>query len=542
MNGSNWLLLDTETTGMTSPIFVVDIAAQRMRSWEPMGEPFRRLLNHERDIPSEASRVHGYTREILERDGESPSKVYAEFFEYAAGLPVASYNLTYDWDTVLIPEWQRLGIAQIGSRGLCALRLAQRLLDPVPAGNCKLQSLRQYYRLEERGAHTAMGDVLTVVDLFAQVLRPIAEQRGLETWPAVTAYAADEWYPSRIAFGKHKGRSIWEARGNREMHSWLEWLAGSSNGRSAKMGRWYLRQLGMAQPEFACVATMGRDETGDGTGTSLHGAAIVLYEYPEMKKLQALVDAARTRLAELEVTYTIDKARVDSLQATLFQRLRAGCEERDRLRLAVNFLQRFLKTLMEQGEDEAAQVDQEFREAKAQSKREYERTAQALAARRELTAEQESELAKLWKLLVKLYHPDRYSNEPDKLATYGKLTAVINRAKDDADLETLRQIACDPEGFILRQGWAGLDFREEEQVAQLRKLWESLELEILNVLEAANVLRGSREFELYQIIAEKPVMLDDIVAKQAKSLDLEIENLRVEVDRLTTEVSKLTES
>jgi len=25
--------------------------------------------------------------------------------------------------------------------------LAQRLLDPVPAGNCKLQTLRQYYRL-----------------------------------------------------------------------------------------------------------------------------------------------------------------------------------------------------------------------------------------------------------------------------------------------------------------------------------------------------------------------------------------------------------
>jgi len=82
---------------------------------------------------------------------------------------------------VLKPEWKRLRISPIGSQGLCALRLAQRLLDPVPAGNCKLQTLRQYYRLSERGAHTALGDLQTVVDLFAQVLRPIAEHRGLDT-------------------------------------------------------------------------------------------------------------------------------------------------------------------------------------------------------------------------------------------------------------------------------------------------------------------------------------------------------------------------
>ena len=36
---------------------------------------------------------------------------------------------------------------------------------------------------------------------------------------------------------------------------------------------------------------------------------------------RVLVEAARARLAELEAACTIDKARVDSLQAGLFQRL-----------------------------------------------------------------------------------------------------------------------------------------------------------------------------------------------------------------------------
>jgi len=62
----------------------------------------------------------------------------------------------------------------------------------VPAGNCKLQTLRQYYRLPERGANTALGDVFTVAHLFAKVLRPIAEQRGLATWEQLTAYSAEE--------------------------------------------------------------------------------------------------------------------------------------------------------------------------------------------------------------------------------------------------------------------------------------------------------------------------------------------------------------
>jgi DNA polymerase III epsilon subunit-like protein len=172
LNKNNWILLDTETTGLAAPIFVVELAAQQMRGWSAEGEPFRKLLNQNQEIPAEASRVHGYTREILERDGEPAQQVYPEFAAYAGNLPLVSYNLEYDLDEVLRPEWRRLRIAPVGQRGFCALRLAQRLLDPVPAGNCKLQTLRQYYRLPERGAHTARGDVQTVADLFGTCCAP----------------------------------------------------------------------------------------------------------------------------------------------------------------------------------------------------------------------------------------------------------------------------------------------------------------------------------------------------------------------------------
>ena len=82
----DWIVLDTETNGLLPPIAVVELAAQRMRGWDPVGPSFRFLLNQNAEISPEASRVNGYTREILERDGEQPLTVYRAF----AFIPVDS--------------------------------------------------------------------------------------------------------------------------------------------------------------------------------------------------------------------------------------------------------------------------------------------------------------------------------------------------------------------------------------------------------------------------------------------------------------------
>jgi uncharacterized coiled-coil DUF342 family protein len=69
---------------------------------------------------------------------------------------------------------------------------------------------------------------------------------------------------------------------------------------------------------------------------------------------------------------------------------------------------------------------------------------------------------------------------------------------------------------------------------------ESLEKEILSVLEATNQLRESPEFELYELIAEKAEMFDDVVAKQTTLLEKEISDLTNEADKLSNEIGKLT--
>ena len=541
MKKTDWILLDTETTGLSGTIYVVELAAQRMRGWEPIGEPFQKLLNQNQDIPAEAARVHGYTREILERDGDPPLDVYREFAEYAGSLPLVSFNLEYDLEQVLKPEWKRLRIAPIGSQGFCALRLAQRLLDPVPAGNCKLQTLRQYYRLSQRGAHTAPGDVQTVVDLLGVVLKPIAEQRGLDTWERIVDFTFEEWYPSRIAFGKFKGHLFTEAKQNPKMRRWIDRLAGSSNARSAKMGRWYLRELGRGiEPEvdLSIFPSAGRVSAEEAEAAIELG--LIVYLNPELEELRHLVAGLRDHLARLEVEYTREKSKVDALNAILFRRLRANYENRDQLKLIVDYRRKYLDSLLRGSDDEAEGVEGDYQKARTQSEQDYQQTAEAVANKKQITAEEEEELGILWKKLVKLYHPDRFAHEPNKMGTYERLTSAINQAKDKGDISTLREIANDPDGFIIRHGWKRLDFSEEKEIKQLRSVYETLQLEIFNLIESLNQVRESPDYELSLLSTRSPGMLDEVIAERAKLLEKETVELKIQADKLAQEIAELT--
>jgi len=446
-------------------------------------------------------------------------------------------------DEVLKPEWKRLRIVPIGREGFCALRLSQRLLDPVPAGNCKLQTLRQYYRLPEQGAHTAIGDVQTVIDLLRLVLRPIAERRGLNTWEKIVAYASEEWYPSRIGFGKFKGRLVWEAKRNPDIRRWVEWLAGSSNLRNAKMGRWYLRELDrdierQVDPVVFAEPILEEAEAATPAGVK---PDLVIYINPELEELRRFVAGSRAYLASLEAKYTREKSKLNVLNATLFSRLRPHYEKRDQLKLVVDYRRKHLDSLLHGSDDEAELVKEDYERAKTQTEQDYQQTAEAIANKKQVAPEDEEELVNLWKKLVKLYHPDRFAHEPGKLETYEKLTSAINQGKDNGDIATLREIANDPHGFIMRQGWQSLDLEEEEEVQQLRSVYETLQLEIINAIEALNQLKESPDYDLFALIEGKPEMLDELVSERTKILEREINELETEADKLAMEIEELTD-
>ena len=178
--GTNWVVVDTETAGLYEPIHIVELSAQLMKGWEPQGEPFRMLLNHNVPIPPEAVAIHGYTQEYLRRNGHEPRRVHSAFREYASDYPLVAHNLSYDWNRCLEPEWGRLGVPQIGQRGFCCMMLARRLVPEV--SSYRLEALKQCFQLTPSQGHRAEHDVRTVVELFQRVYRYRLEPTGLDTY------------------------------------------------------------------------------------------------------------------------------------------------------------------------------------------------------------------------------------------------------------------------------------------------------------------------------------------------------------------------
>ena len=542
-----WVLMDTETTGSGVQILVVDLGAQRMRGWLPEGPPFHRLLNRGVNVSPETTRAHGYTRETLERDGEPVEAVYEAFADYVQELPLVSYNLHYHLDQVLLPEWKRLGIGRTGTRGFCALRLTQRLLDPVPAGNCKLRTLRQYYRLPQRDGQGAQSNVETVIDLLGQVLRPIAEHRGLSSWRTVCDFTTREWYPARIGFGKFKGRLFRDAETDGELREWLGRLWQSSNRRNAAVGAWYLARLAEREPwevalrpsETTALLGLGtRDTHEDDAGA--HEPGIVIYADPAVEELKRLVDAARSRLAELEAQYMNDLARAEFIEWRIYALLRDRYRRRDRLERLVEYRRRYLETLLQDGEEEAEHVAGAHEEAQVELESDYESLDRDAGRRTEPTAEQEQEIKTLWRKLVKMFHPDRHAGEPEKQERYNQLMQVINQARDGGDIDVLCEIADDPEGYIGRQGWGRLDMADDDDPDHLTRMYEGLRAQILSVLDSLNALHQSPAFDMHGRVEAAPEVLDEIAEEQGAILDEEIDALLAEAHQLGREIEELT--
>ena len=539
---ARWLLVDTETTGLTQPIHAVEIAAQIMEGWKPVGEPFRQLINVDAEIPSEVSRVHGYTKEILQRDGLPPTVVHEKLYEYADGAAVCSYNLKYDYDDVLVREWRRLGIVEVLSPGFCLLRLTQRLIDPVSSGNHKLQTLRQFYRLPERGAHTALGDVQTVIDLLTTVLRPMAAEFGLQTVEQLKEFTEEIWFPTRIPFGKHKGRSYQEARQDHDLRSWIEWLSESDNERSRSMGSWYLEQLARPLKTPEKSAKIFINATDSAQPSARRGEArmgIVIFNDAKIKQLKALVSAARERLADLEMMLDRERAGVAKTQAELFTLLKSSYKRRDTLKLVIEYRRKFIQSLLAELELDPADVRSQFDTHQKKLDEEFEAAEKLTEQVSTLSDDQQNEMKDLYRKLVKLYHPDRVNSDEAKSKAYTLLMAIINQAKTRMDIALMREVANDPSAFMRKNNLGELQEYEEDESENLRRLYDSLQARILEAIASIDELRSGAQFELFRLSSRRPGYINEVAEQYKKEIDAESELLAAEAEKLQKEVKTL---
>lgn len=163
------IVLDTETTGLDpySGHKVVEIGCVELINHVRTGNYFHTYLNPERDMPSEAERIHGLSSRFL-NDKPLFKTIAASFLEFIADSPLVIHNAAFDMKFIN---------AELESAGLVALEMT-RALDTVlmarqkfPGQPASLDALCKRFNIDlsARTKHGALLDAEFLADVYLEL-------------------------------------------------------------------------------------------------------------------------------------------------------------------------------------------------------------------------------------------------------------------------------------------------------------------------------------------------------------------------------------
>ncbi len=164
------IVFDTETTGLdpAQGHRVVEIGAIEISNLIATGRVFHVYINPERDMPEEAFRVHGLSREFL-ADHKNFAGIVDEFIEFIEDLPLIAHNAEFDV-RFLNAEFAQLNRPPLApARIIDTLAMARRLHPGSPSS---LDALCQRYGvdLSRRDKHGALLDAGLLADVYAELM------------------------------------------------------------------------------------------------------------------------------------------------------------------------------------------------------------------------------------------------------------------------------------------------------------------------------------------------------------------------------------
>ena len=172
------IVLDTETTGL-DPLTgdrVIEVAAVELFNLLPTGEAFHSLLDPERDIPAEASRIHGFT------SGDVAGK--PKFAEIADALlaflgesEIIAHNAPFEFGFLDAELFRCNRQALDRSRMIDSLAMAKMRYPGMP-NNLDALCRRLGVDNSMRGNHNAILDCQLLAQVYLEMMG--GKQPGLE--------------------------------------------------------------------------------------------------------------------------------------------------------------------------------------------------------------------------------------------------------------------------------------------------------------------------------------------------------------------------
>jgi DNA polymerase III subunit epsilon len=174
---SRSVLFDTETTGF-EPLTgdrVIEIAAIELLNDLPTGAQYHVLLNPERDIPADSTRVHGITNaDVVGKP--IFADIVEELLAFFGDAPLVAHNAPFDF-AFIDHELSRLNLPPLGATRMVDTLVLAKTRFPGMPNSLDALCRRFDIDLSARTTHNALLDCKLLADVYVELTG--GRQRGL---------------------------------------------------------------------------------------------------------------------------------------------------------------------------------------------------------------------------------------------------------------------------------------------------------------------------------------------------------------------------
>jgi DNA polymerase-3 subunit epsilon len=171
------VLFDTETTGLDplSGDRVIEVAALELFNDLPTGNAFHRLIHPDRDIPPDATRIHGIT---LDKLTQAPrfAAIADDMLAFFGDDPLVAHNASFDFG-FLNAELARLKRPSLARARMVDTLVLAKVRFPGMPNSLDALCRRFNIDLSARTSHNALLDCKLLAEVYIELTG--GRQRGL---------------------------------------------------------------------------------------------------------------------------------------------------------------------------------------------------------------------------------------------------------------------------------------------------------------------------------------------------------------------------
>ena len=263
---------------------------------------------------------------------------------------------------------------------------------------------------------------------------------------------------------------------------------------------------------------------------------LVLFFDPAIEHLKAKIEYDVLVLNDLETRYYDIKNMIEVFKVQKNVLVRDKLEEQTICQLTLNYLELFLTKILSNNVDDIDKIIDEYCATLRQLRSNQKSSTLSNDFKKNVSDDDLAEISYLWKMLVKIFHPDRYSNL-NKREACQRVSSLINDARDQSNIILLREIASDPEAFLLIKEWSLLSPTESFCLDRLESMHNSIIFKIIKYNEMIEEVSCQPEYRMSQISAKVPSYLKSIAKQLNDEKNIEISIINKQCEKILYEIS-----